>query len=173
MAATETIEDFYKAKFNWLPDNLSQQIGHFNVFSLEDCYQPNAKPVVYARRDFYKISLIRGKNVVHYADKSIELDGTALIFFNPNVPYTFERIDDDNTGAFCIFKESFFTEALRSSIHDLPMFMPGGKPTYILNPEQDTYVSQVFEKMLNEINPSTALSMICCAITLPSFFITP
>lgn len=151
MAATETIEDFYKAKFNWLPDNLSQQIGHFNVFSLEDCYQPNAKPVVYARRDFYKISLIRGKNVVHYADKSIELDGTALIFFNPNVPYTFERIDDDNTGAFCIFKESFFTEALRSSIHDLPMFMPGGKPTYILNPEQDTYVSQVFEKMLNEI----------------------
>ena len=151
MATTETLEDFYKQKFNWLPDNLSKDIGHFNVFRLEDCYAPNAKPVVYARRDFYKISLIRGKNVIHYADKSIEVDGTTLIFFNPTVPYTFEHMSEVKSGAFCIFKESFFTEMLRNSIHDLPMFMPGGKPTYILNSEQDDYVAQVFEKMLTEI----------------------
>jgi AraC family transcriptional activator of pobA len=151
MAATETLEDFYKQKFNWLPDNLSKDIGHFNVFRLEDCYAPNAKPVVYTRRDFYKISLIRGKNIIHYADKSIEVDGTTLIFFNPTVPYTFEHKSEEKSGAFCIFKESFFTEMLRNSIHDLPMFMPGGKPTYILNSEQDDYVAQVFEKMLAEI----------------------
>ena len=152
MAVTETIEDFYKQKFNWLPDNLSQDIGHFNVFTLEDCYRPNAKPVVYARRDFYKISMVRGKNIVHYADKSIEIDGCTLVFFNPTVPYNFEHHDDIRSGAFCIFRESFFTEMLRRNIHELPMFAPGGTPTYSLNAEQEVYVSQVFDKMLGEIN---------------------
>ncbi|SHM12958.1 helix-turn-helix domain-containing protein [Mucilaginibacter sp. OK098] len=152
MAQTETIEEFYKSKFNWLPDNLSQDIGHFNVFRIEDCYGPSATPVKYSRRDFYKISLFRGKTIYHYADKSIEVDGTTLIFFNPQVPYTIESTSDDRSGCFCIFKESFFTEMLRNNIHELPMFAAGGKPSYALNIEQDQYVSQLFDKMLNEIN---------------------
>ena len=152
MATTETLEDFYRNKFNWLPDNLSQDIGHFNVFSLEDCYRPGAAPVKYSRRDFYKISFTHGKNIIHYADKSLETDGSTLIFFNPNVPYTVEHIDDNRSGFFCIFKESFFTEMLRNNIYQLPMFCTGGKPSYVLNAVEDTYVSQVFEKMLNEIN---------------------
>ncbi|TSD66383.1 helix-turn-helix domain-containing protein [Inquilinus sp. KBS0705] len=152
MAVTETLEDFYKYKLNWLPENLSQDVGHFNVFRLEDCYWPGAKPVKYTRRDFYKISLTRGKNIIHYADKSLETDGPTLLFFNPNVPYTIEHLDDNHSGYFCIFKESFFTEMLRNNIHDLPMFMPGGKPSYVLNAQQDTYVDGVFDKMLQEIN---------------------
>jgi AraC-like DNA-binding protein len=152
MAQTETIEEFYKNKFNWLPDNLSQDIGHFNVFRIEDFHRPNATPVKYSRRDFYKISLFRGKTVYHYADKSIEVDGSTLIFFNPQVPYTIESTSGERTGYFCIFKESFFTEMLRNNIHDLPMFTIGGKPAYSLNQEQDEYVSQLFGKMLNEIN---------------------
>lgn len=151
MATTETLEDFYKQKFNWLPENLGQEIGHFNVFRLEDCYAPGAKPIVYARRDFYKISLVRGKNVIHYADKSIEVDGSTLVFFNPLVPYTFEHTDTIRSGSFCIFKESFFTAMMRSNIHELPMFVPGGSPTYSLTEEQDSYVSGLFDKMLNEI----------------------
>jgi AraC family transcriptional activator of pobA len=152
MAGTETLEEFYQHKFNWLPDNLGQEIGHFNVFKLEDCYRPDAPPVKYSRRDFYKISLTRGKNLVHYADKSIETDGPTLLFFNPNVPYTVEKLDDINDGFFCIFKESFFTEMLRNNLHDLPMFMHGGKPTYALNADQDAYAAQVFERMVGEID---------------------
>jgi AraC family transcriptional activator of pobA len=152
MATTETLEDFYLQKFNWMPDNLSQDIGHFNVFRTEDCYMPGAKPVVYSRRDFYKVSLFRGKGVVHYADKSIEMDGSALVFFNPFVPYTFENLNDTHSGRFCIYKESFFTETMRGSIHELPMFAPGANPVYVLNSEQDAYVFAMFEKMLAEIN---------------------
>jgi AraC family transcriptional activator of pobA len=152
MANTETLEEFYQQKLNWLPDNLSQDIGHFNVFRLEDCYRPDAAPVKYSRRDFYKISLTRGKNIIHYADKSIETEGSTLLFFNPTVPYTIEHVDISHSGFFCIYKESFFTEMLRSNILDLPMFTPGGKPAYPLNSEQDAYVSGVFEKMVGEIN---------------------
>jgi AraC family transcriptional activator of pobA len=152
MATTETLEDFYKQKFNWMPDNLSADIGHFNVFRTEDCYMPGAKPVVYSRRDFYKVSLFRGKGVIHYADKSIEMEGSALVFFNPFVPYTFENLNQEHSGAFCIYKESFFTEMMRSNIHELPMFAPGANPVYALTDEQDKYVYSMFEKMLAEIN---------------------
>ncbi|WP_369411824.1 AraC family transcriptional regulator [Chryseolinea lacunae] len=148
---TETLEDFYKNKFNWMPENLRKDIGHFNVFRLEDCMGPDKAPVQYSRRDFYKVSVMRGKHVYHYADKSLEVSGTSLIFFNPKVPYTFEQLSGDPTGYFCIFKEAFFTQTLRQGIGDLPMFQPGNKPSYVLTKSQDKYVANVFEKMLEEI----------------------
>lgn len=151
MAKTETLEDFYRHKFNWLPDNLKKDIGHFNIFKLEDCVGPGKQPAQYSRRDFYKITLLRGKYLYHYADKSLEVSGTTLIFFNPSIPYTFEQLSDDPSGYFCIFKEAFFNERIRGGIRDLPMFIHGNKPSYSLNKTQDKYVSNVFKKMLEEI----------------------
>jgi AraC family transcriptional regulator, transcriptional activator of pobA len=151
MARTETLEDFYRQKMNWLPDNLKQDIGHFNVFKVEDCVGQVKTPVAYTRRDYYKISLMQGPYVYHYADKSLEVTGSTLIFFNPNVPYTFEPLTDDPKGYFCIFKEAFFTERIRGGIKDLPMFIAGNKPSYGLNDSQDVFVAQIFEKMIEEI----------------------
>ena len=155
MSTAETLEDFYKDKFSFLPDNLQKDVGHFNVFRREDCLGENKAPIKYSRRFFYKIALVRGHNIYHYADKSIEINGTALIFFNPLVPYTWEPLPgklEDNTGFFCIFTEPFFTEKIRGNINDLPMFSPSGKPTYILDNDQDKHVSSIFEKMIAEIN---------------------
>ncbi|HSC37155.1 MAG TPA: AraC family transcriptional regulator [Chitinophagaceae bacterium] len=151
MHATETLSEFYKNKFDCLPDNLQQDIGHFNVFRIEDCLPGKGTPPRYSRRDFYKISLIRGENVYHYGDKSIETSGSTLIFFNPHVPYTLESRSDNNTGFFCIFRESFFTEKMKGNLSELPMFASGGKPSYLLNKAQDKAVSQLFCKMLEEI----------------------
>lgn len=151
MAKVETLEDFYRQKMNWLPENLKKDIGHFNVFKLEDCVGPGKTPVEYTRRDYYKVSLMRGSYLYHYADKTIEVSGTTLIFFNPNVPYTFQTLTENPSGFFCIFKEAFFTERIRGGLKDLPMFVPGNKPSYSLNKEQDKYVTQVFEKMIGEI----------------------
>ncbi len=153
---TETLEDFYKYKFDYLPAGLQQEMGHFNVFRLEDCMGPNAKPVLYSRRDFYKITLIRGENIYHYADKSIEVSGSTLIFFNPNVPYTWQSLSGDHTGFFCIFSKLFFTDKIRGSLNDLPMYAQGGKPAYLLNEQQDKQVSAIFTKMLEEIGSDYA-----------------
>jgi len=152
MAKTETLADFYKSKFDYLPENLQQDLGHFNVFRLEDCLKDGSVNMNYSRRDFYKISLIRGNNIYHYADKSIEISGTTLIFFNPEVPYTWESKSVGTTGFFCIFRTGFFTETLRKNIHSLPMFKFGGKPAYVLNEEQDQRISDIFLKMLDEIS---------------------
>ncbi|RNI30139.1 AraC family transcriptional regulator [Rufibacter immobilis] len=149
MATTETLEEFYHHKFNGLPENLKKDIGHFNVFRLEDCA---LTPANYSRRDFYKISLIRGHLRYHYADRSVEATGTTLMFFNPQVPYTWETVTGEPSGYFCIFKEAFFTEKIRGSLQDLPMFAMGGKPFYSLAPAQEQQVSAIFEKMLSEIN---------------------
>jgi AraC family transcriptional activator of pobA len=152
----ETIEEFYKNKFDWLPDNLQQNIGHFNVFRIEDCIGPNAKPVNYSRRSFYKISLMHGENIIHYTNKSIRLSGTTLMFINPLIAYKFEHVSDTQTGFFCIFTESFFTEKMRGGLNDLPMFALDANPVYTLNEEQSEYVSSFFVKMLDEMNSDYA-----------------
>ncbi|MGV3558610.1 helix-turn-helix domain-containing protein [Larkinella arboricola] len=151
MEKPETLEDFYQKKFNWLPANLQQDMGHFNVFRLEDCIGQGQEPIKYSRRDYYKITLIRGRNVYHYADKSLEVDGPALLFFNPQVPYNWEPLSGDITGYFCIFKEGFFTEKMKGSVSELPPFSPGGKPAYLLGGPQHEQVVQLFQKMLYEI----------------------
>jgi AraC family transcriptional regulator, transcriptional activator of pobA len=151
MPKTETLEDFYRQKMNWLPENLKKDIGHFNVFKVADCVGPGKSPVAYTRRDYYKIALMQGPYVYHYAEKSLEVSGSTLIFFSPNVPYTFQPLTDDQQGFFCIFREEFFTEKIRGGIKDLPMFIAGNKPSYALNKTQDKFVSQIFEKMIDEI----------------------
>jgi AraC-like DNA-binding protein len=147
---TEGLREFYEHKMQPLPENISTGIGHFNIFRIEDCLSGNTT-VQYARRDYYKITLIRGVNRYHYADKSIEVEGTSMIFFNPKVPYTWEHISGEVTGYFCIFTEAFFTEKLRGSLEELPMFALGGKPSYILNQADEQAIAAVFEKMLTEI----------------------
>src|SRR5882724_2847686 len=152
MAATETIEDFYKKKFNLVPDNLQHGIGHFNVFNKDTCALPGNAPVTYNRRDFYKISLTRSRNIFHYADKSLETQGPTLLFFSPRIPYTFESVPEDRSdpsGFFCIFTESFING---KNFSDLPMFAPGGCPAYSFTKEQDEEISAVFQKMLREID---------------------
>ena len=151
MPKAESLEDFYRIKVQTMPANLQQDIGHFNVFRLEDCVGENAQEVKYSRREFYKLILIRGKNRYHYAEKSVEIEGTALIFFNPRVPYTWEPLTGTPTGYFCIFREGFFNGNMRSNINELPMFAPGGKPVYILNKAQDKQIEELFIKMKTEI----------------------
>lgn len=150
MERQETLEEFYKTKFNKVPENIAKDTLHFNVFRLEDVMASSSVTPRYTRRDFYKITLMRGNNICHYADKSIEVDGSTLLFFNSHVPYTWESVSGDYTGFFCIFREAFFTEKMRDNINDLPMFRTGGRPSYSLDEEQDKVISEIFQKMLDE-----------------------
>jgi len=147
---TQTLQNFYEEKVQTPPQNINAGVGHFNVFRIEDCLHNT--PVRYARRDFYKVALINGGNRYHYADKSIEIPGTALIFFNPQVPYTWEPLSDESKGYFCIFTPAFFTDKSRTNLAELPMFAIGGDPSYKLNNEQEATVAALFEKMITEIN---------------------
>ena len=47
MRKVETIEEFYKRKFNGVPENIRNEVGHFNVFKLDPFVGSNAKPVIF------------------------------------------------------------------------------------------------------------------------------
>ncbi|HEY0244982.1 MAG TPA: helix-turn-helix transcriptional regulator [Mucilaginibacter sp.] len=152
MAGTETLEEFYRHKFDRSPEGLQKDTGHFNVFDLVETARPGKAITPYVRRDFYKIMLIRGRNVFHYADKSLEVSGSTLMFFNPTVPYKFERLTTETTGYFCIFKEAFFSDHIRGHLKDLPVFAPGAKAAYILDAQQDLLINNIFGKIRTEIS---------------------
>lgn len=149
MPGTESIEAFYRHKFDHAPEGVEQDSGHFNVFDLAETTRPG-RQLPYQRRDFYKIMLIRGDNVFHYADKSVPAIGAALTFFNPDVPYKCEQ-RGQTSGYFCIFKEGFFSDHLRSSLKDLPVFMPGSRAIFQLDKQQERLIEDIFIKMRNEI----------------------
>lgn len=149
---SESIIEFSEARS--IPAMNDEHKTTFGVFKLEENGFYSQKPANYCRRDFYKIALIRGENRCHYANKSIVLSGSTLIFFSPNIPYTWEPMSDDS-GYFIIFKESFYAEDSRKDIKQLPMFALDCKPTYQLSAEMDNRISAIFEKMLAEKGTSS------------------
>jgi AraC family transcriptional activator of pobA len=157
MSKPESLPEFYQHHFKELPASRPPQLGQVNVFRLEDVLAPQAEPVQYSRRDFYKITLIRGHNAYHYANKSVEIDGPTLLFFNPQVPYTWQPLSDDTTGFFCIFREAFFHGWGNPTLLELPLFQPGSAPAYSLTATQDAEVSALYGKMLAELNSDYAL----------------
>jgi len=154
MKLTETLEDFYTTKINGMPDNLKKGIGHFNVFKLDDYVGSTCNPLPYTRKDFYKISLIIGKNKVHYADKVVSIEDQALFFANPQIPYSWEHIDENQTGFFCIFTEAFFSQF--GNLKEYPLFQPGGNPIVPISMELAASLKTVYLKMFDEINSDYA-----------------
>jgi AraC-like DNA-binding protein len=105
----------------------------------------------YNRKDFYKICLNTGKNIIHYADRSFETDGPVLFFGNPYIPYSWEIVSSSYTGYACLFTEDFLKLSDRSeSLQQSPLFKLGGTPILELNNEQKELISTMFQKMISE-----------------------
>lgn len=154
MKLTETLEDFYNVKIQGMPENLKKEIGHFNVFKLDEYVGSTCSPLPYTRKDFYKISLIIGKNKVHYADKVVTIEDQALFFANPQIPYSWEHIDENQTGFFCIFTDAFFSQF--GNLKEYPLFQPGGNPVVPVSAALAESLKVVYLKMLEEINSDYA-----------------
>ncbi|WP_276877640.1 helix-turn-helix domain-containing protein [Chryseobacterium joostei] len=150
MKSTESLSGFYERN---APDQVLQCIGasgmgHFNVFPRESCSLLSP----YSRRDYYKISLIIGKGKLHYADKWIQVDRPALLFSNPIVPYSWEADDEDQKGWFCLFTEQFLQNGSRlGNLQDSPLFKIGGTPVFFVEEEQQEILSDLYTKMMTEI----------------------
>src|SRR5450631_3225105 len=154
MNKIETIEEFYKRKFDWMPDNIRNEIGHFNVFALEPLVRNDPRPLPYKRRDYYKIMLVIGNSRVHYADKVVEVKKQALSFSNPQIPYKWDHLDNIREGYFCLFNHIFFHQF--GNLSQYEVFQPNGTHLFELTDEQVTKVQAIFERMAEEINSEYA-----------------
>lgn len=142
------LQTFYKA-INQTIAPVQHEIGHFNIFRVEELLLPQSKQPAYSRRTFFKISLIKGHSKIHYADQCIEIKGHALVFTNPMIPYSWERISAEQQGYVCIFTEAFFNRF--SNIKAYPAFQQVHAGILALSKKEASKYETLFAKMLKEL----------------------
>ena len=106
----------------------------------------------YSRKDFYKICIITGHNIIQFADKGFDVSGTTLFFGNPLIPYSWENMTQQ-TGYTCLFAETFLKGHDRSeSLQESPLFRIGGTPIFSVDEQQRIFIEGLFQRMLQEQN---------------------
>ncbi|CAH0994361.1 HTH-type transcriptional activator RhaS [Emticicia aquatica] len=150
MEKIESLEDFYKRKFDWIPENIKNEIGHFNVFKHEPIEPGKTKSLPYKRRDFFKIMLVVGEIDLCYADRVFSVKKQALFFSNPQIPYKCENLEKIQTGCYCIFNQHFFHKF--GDLNQYSVFQPNGNHVFELSDEQAEFISGIYKKMFEEIN---------------------
>lgn len=149
MDKDETLNDFDNDGYNSIPENLKKEIGQFNVFHLKDVLSKDSTPISFTRRLYFKITLVFGKSRLHFADNSVGIEKQALVFFNPQTPYSWKPTGNQS-GYFCVFTESFFQQF--GNLKDYPVFQPGGSHLYRLTDAQAENFKSIFQEMFTEIN---------------------
>ncbi|MDP4216517.1 MAG: helix-turn-helix transcriptional regulator [Bacteroidota bacterium] len=162
-----SIREFYKEIFgesgyqldHFLDSRSSDDIGHFNVFDMVKFYfSGNKKPeMTYNRRLYYKISLIKGKNLVEYANKTVFIDKQGILFATPKIPYRYTPQAKEQSGFFCVFTKEFLSKSRTGLLIDeLPIYQPNSDFVYHLNDEQYLQMEWIFRKMDAELSSDYA-----------------
>lgn len=149
-----SVEEFYKEINIPIPEGFRKEIGHFNVFEIDDFIRKLREKnlMLYNRRAYYKISLIIGRNRAEYADKVIDIEHNALLFATPQIPYHYVPQDTNQSGYFCVFTPEFMLKSKTGmAIDDLPIFRPDGFPVFQLTNENVEEIKAIFKKMHREI----------------------
>lgn len=156
-----SIKEFYQdvlgakcEELNKFLDNQSNQdIGHFNVFDIKKLNAScNKGAMPYNRRTYYKISLIKGKNRVEYANKVVDIDNYAVLFATPKIPYRYFPLDPEQSGHFCVFTNDFLAKSKTGiNIDKLPLFSPKSGFVYQISQKQFDDLSLIFSKMHEEM----------------------
>ncbi|UIR57594.1 helix-turn-helix transcriptional regulator [Sphingobacterium sp. SRCM116780] len=147
--SSENLQDFYHRLQIQIPGEKDYPLknadyGHISVFSRGHC-----KPTTpYIKRDFFKISLIIGRGELHYAERWIKIDRPALLFSNPMIPYSWENVQHDQNGWFCVFDNDFINSNGNSHIFKESRLMDVSEnPIYFLTDDQVKSLNSLFMKI--------------------------
>lgn len=140
---SEKLEDFETSKLQLNRDPNPHK--PFRFFSSADCLSGNQ--ITYRRRDYFKLSLLRGQYIVHYGDESIKVSGCSLSFFNPWVPYTIEQIKEEENAGYMIFTELYYNTYFNQPIRQSPLFNKESKPIFLLDKNQEKEVKEIFSRI--------------------------
>ncbi|RYY17764.1 MAG: AraC family transcriptional regulator, partial [Cytophagaceae bacterium] len=135
--------------------------GHFKVVRVADLMvNRESRPAMgFDRRPFYKISLMRGRSRVEYADREAEVEGLGLWFVTSRMPYRWQPHDADQAGYVCLFTDEFLLPVKGGIVlEELPVFGPAGCPVLAVSEAEYTTLAAIFEKMLAETGSGYAYS---------------
>lgn len=164
---TTGIAEFYREIFGdnqhqldaLLENSSLNDLGHFNVFDTEKFYRhiTNKPEMTYNRRLYYKISLIKGENLVEFAGKSVLIKKQGILFATPKIPYRYTPQAPLQAGFFCVFTGDFLsTTKTGLLIDELPIYQPNSDFVYQLNDEQYAAIELIFKKMDAELSSNYA-----------------
>ncbi|MBK6347297.1 MAG: AraC family transcriptional regulator [Bacteroidales bacterium] len=162
-----SIRDFYKEIFGdagsqldyFLEGNNSNDLGHFNVFDIVKFYYSGKmkSEMTYNRRLYYKISLIKGKNLVEFAGKTVLIDKQGVLFATPKIPYRYTPRSGEQSGFFCVFTKEFLSRSKTGLLIDeLPIYQPNSDFVFQLNDDQYLEMEAIFRKMDAEMSSDYA-----------------
>jgi AraC family transcriptional regulator, transcriptional activator of pobA len=162
-----SISEFYKdifrdstCKLDYFLDSKSRNdLGHFNVFdSVKFYFSGNKKSeMTYNRRLYYKISLIKGKNLVEYADKTVMIEKQGILFATPKIPYRYTPQDKKQSGFFCVFTKEFLSKSkIGLLIDDLPIYQHNSDFVYQVTDKQYLELETIYKKMDAELSSDYA-----------------
>lgn len=124
------------------------QLKGFKVYEVATKNDPMPH---YGRRDFYKVCLIKGRSLLNYADRSIDIDDTFLFFGNPHIPYSSHILSETMTGYACLFSEEFLKlNDRQGSHHESPLYNLASSPVVAVTEQQKEFLITIFQKMLAE-----------------------
>ncbi len=150
MKKLESIQEFYESRFQWIPDEILNNFGHFNVFPLKPpVIGEGAKPLAYGRREWYNIVLVYGGGLLHCSGKQFPVKNQAIVFTNPYTAFGWDDRDLITKGYYCIFNEQFLKKDKRI-IQFLP-FKTDTTPFYELTTAEAAKAEKLFLRMFEEV----------------------
>jgi AraC-like DNA-binding protein len=154
MEKAQTLEGFYRTFSDIISPDQKIDLGHFNVFKLDELGDAFKKCSFHARKQFFKICLMSGSSYYHYGSKTVLIEKNALIFTNPTMFYHWDLVDDQQSGRFCIFTEEFFNRSAAMDIWEYPVFKCAEQSVFLLSDERFKKFELIFDKMLAEAGSS-------------------
>ena len=152
MEKAQTLEGFYRIFADIISSNLKSDLGHFNVVKLDQLHDAFKKCSFHARRKFFKICLMSGRNKYYYGSKTVLVEKNALIFTHPNTFYHWDLLGEQQSGRFCIFTEEFFNRSAALDVGEYPVFKFPEQSVFLLSDEQVKKFEAIFEKMQAEMD---------------------
>jgi len=151
MKNMDDITDFYQKKDLNVPAYFQWGTGHFDVMKIDTLQKRNdaISLLSFVRKNFYKIKLVEGKCRCHFADKTVEIDGYALIFIHPMIPFLLEETHEPIKEHFCIFNEDFFDHF--GNIKAYPVFQNNQESIFNLTEKEYREFETVLDKMGEEL----------------------
>lgn len=123
--------------------------GYFDIIRIADLsayYKEKSAPV---RRVYYKVSLVFGKSEIIYANQRFKLNGAAMVFTNPEIPYQWHTISKEQRGFVCIFTMDFLSGL--ANPEDFSVFSKINHAVVSLAAENSEKLLQLMENMSKEI----------------------
>ncbi|MBC6610126.1 helix-turn-helix domain-containing protein [Hymenobacter sp. BT507] len=132
------------------PPDMTQGVGHFNVFPLADLR--GAPPMPFTRRAYHKIVLCRSHSRVEYADRDPHSAPNTLFLVTPRVSYRWLPLTETPEGYCCLFDDAFLLPTRTGvAVAELPIFQPEAYPVWEATEADCVAVEAIFDKMAREL----------------------